>query len=249
MDTHMKTLSFAASRLLLGMAVVTPTALCLAKEAEARAETITLFDGNSLAGWFNHGGGRFYVEDGVIVGETVIGLPNSFLATEATFRNFVLEVEFKVDPVLNSGIQLRSNIYAEETTTERFSGRYSEVGTPIVHSPTWPKGGFWGYQIEIDPTDRGWTGCVYEEGGRGFLHPPGTVDVNQVLNIEGWNHFRIEANGGRIRSWLNGLPVADVYDPLTAEGHIGLQLHGIRDNQEKAGKKVMWRGLRLTPIP
>lgn len=215
----------------------------------AASETVKLFDGKTLDGWFKHGGGKFYVEDGAIVGETVVGLPNSFLATERTFRNFVLEVDFKVDPALNSGVQIRSNIYSQATTTRRFGGTYDQNGTPIVREITWPEGRFWGYQIEIDPTPRGWTACVYEEGGRGFLHPPGEIKaVNQVFKADDWNHLRIDANGGRIRTWLNGLPVVDIFDTLTAEGFIGLQLHGIRNDEKKAGKKVRWRNLRLTEI-
>jgi hypothetical protein len=227
-------------------------ALVIGLTALARAEVadrVQLFDGQTLDGWVNHGGGKFFAEDGAIVGETAVGLPNSFLATAATFDDFVLELEFWVDPMLNSGVQIRSNVREAEATTERFTGRYNVHGTPITHRPTWPKGRFWGYQIEIDPTERGWTACVYEEAGRGFLHPPGTVDVNKVFDFGGWNHFRIEVNGGRIRTWLNRMPVADVYDTLTSEGYIGLQLHGIKDDKTKAGKRVMWRNLVLKPIP
>jgi hypothetical protein len=223
---------------------------CVYAAEKPKQEPIVLFDGKTLDGWFNHGGGNFSVQDGAIVGETAAGLPNSFLATKAVYRNFVLELEFKVDPALNSGVQFRSNVYQEETQTDRFAGRYDENGTPIVQRKTWPKGRFWGYQVEIDPSDRAWTGCIYEEGGRGFLHPPQNAEQHKdAFHAGGWNHFRIEANGGRIRSWLNGVLVADIYDTLTAEGHVALQLHGIGRYPEKAGKKVQWRRIALTPIP
>ena len=62
----------------------------------AAAEAVELFDGESLNGWQNFGGGNFYVEDGTIVGEAAPGLPNSFLATDKMYGDFELEVEFKV---------------------------------------------------------------------------------------------------------------------------------------------------------
>jgi hypothetical protein len=49
---------------------------------------------------------------------------------------------------MNSGIQVRS-----ESTKDYRNGR--------VH----------GYQIEIDPSDRAWSGDVYDEGRRGWLYP------------------------------------------------------------------------------
>ena len=94
---------------------------------ESDKRSIYLFNGVDLDGWQNFGGGKFYVEDGAIVGEAAPGLPNSFLATELMYDDFELEVEFKIDPLLNSGIQIRSNTYAEETTTTRWGGRFKEA--------------------------------------------------------------------------------------------------------------------------
>ena len=43
--------------------------------------TIQLFNSNNLDGWVNYGGGKFYVEDGCIVAESIYELPNTFLHT------------------------------------------------------------------------------------------------------------------------------------------------------------------------
>tara|TARA_Y100000588_G_scaffold360708_2_gene420865 strand:- start:3132 stop:3854 length:723 start_codon:yes stop_codon:yes gene_type:complete len=210
---------------------------------------INLFNGTDLAGWQNFGGGKFFVEDGTIVGESAPGLPNSFLATEKMYPDFELEVEFKIHPLLNSGIQIRSNTYAEETTTIRWGGRFKTDGSRDVRERVWGKGRFWGYQVEIDPTDRNWTGTLYEEGARGFLHNP-----NEATAPEGtfkpyeWNHFRIVAKGDRMQTWLNGVAIADVQDDLTSTGYIALQLHGIGNNKEKIGKKVSWKNIKLTKL-
>ena len=73
---------------------------CSPSEEESQ-QSVDLFNGTNLDGWQNFGGGKFYVEDGIIVGEAAPALPNSFLATEKMYDDFELEVEFKVHPLLN----------------------------------------------------------------------------------------------------------------------------------------------------
>ena len=51
-----------------------------------------------------------------------------------------------------------------------------------------------------------------------------------------WNKLRIEAIGDRIRTWLNGVPTADILDNADAAGFIALQVHGIGDNAAMEGK-------------
>ncbi|MCB1124394.1 MAG: DUF1080 domain-containing protein [Verrucomicrobiae bacterium] len=213
------------------------------KGSSSHTMTMDLFNGTSLDGWQNFGGGKFYVQDGMIVGEAAPGFPNSFLATNAMFQDFELEVDFKIDPLLNSGIQIRSNVYPEETTTIRWGGLFKDDGSKDVKERVWEQGRFWGYQVEIDPTERGWTGALYEEGGRGFLHTPETTDAYKPGE---WNHFKIVAKGDHMQTWLNGKPIADVHDDLTPSGYIALQLHGIGNSKEKIGQKVYWRNIRIT---
>ena len=75
----------------------------------------SLFDGESLDGWVQHGGkAKYTVEGGTIVGRSVPKTPNSFLCTKRRFRDFVLEYEFRCDTSLNSGVQIRSNVYDKE---------------------------------------------------------------------------------------------------------------------------------------
>ena len=185
----------------------------------------------------------------MIVGEAAPLLPNSFSATKKMYDNFELEVDFLVDPLLNSGIQIRSHVYEEETTTVRWGGTFNDDGSKNVKDRVWEKGRFWGYQIEIDPTDRGWSGTLYEEGARGFLHTPGEDEAAlKALKPGEWNHFRIIANGDHLQTWLNGVPVADVHDDDQSSGYIALQLHGIGKSKEKIGEKVRWRNIRLKSL-
>ena len=109
---------------------------------------VKLFDGKTLNGWIQRGGkAKYHVEDGTIVGTSVPKTPNSFLCTEKDYANFILELEFKVDRGLNSGVQVRSQSL-----------------------PTYKKGRVHGYQVEIDPSDRSWSGGIYDEARRGWLN-------------------------------------------------------------------------------
>src|SRR5215203_6708130 len=112
-----------------------------------------LFNGKDFTGWKQlNGKAKFTVENGEIVGRTVFGEANSFLTTEKGYKDFVLEFEYKVDSAMNSGVQFRS-----ESKPDYQNGR--------VH----------GYQLEIDPSKRGWSGGIYDEARRDWLYP---LDLN-----------------------------------------------------------------------
>lgn len=186
---------------------------------------VDLFNGSDLTGWTQRGGNATYlVEDGCIVGRTSPNQPNSFLCTNETYQDFVLTLEFKVDDELNSGIQIRS-----------------------VSDPAYQSGRVHGYQVEIDPSDRAWTGGIYDEGRRGWLDDLGdTPDARAAFKHDSWNTLRIEAVGDHIRTWINGVPAADLRDGMTSTGFIALQVHGVGG---RAGPlEVRWRNIRLRPL-
>ncbi|NQV71861.1 DUF1080 domain-containing protein [bacterium] len=182
-----------------------------------------LLDGSDLNGWTQRGGTATYsIKNGVVTGKTVLKTPNSFLATDKEYGDFILELEFKVDPKLNSGIQIRS-----ESRPDYNNGR--------VH----------GYQVEIDPSERAWTAGIYEEGRRGWLFDlRGRSAAQKAFKQDEWNHIRIEAHGLHLRTWLNGVLAADLIDTMTAKGFIALQVHSIPDVSLE-GKMVQWRNIRI----
>lgn len=220
------------------------TAVALALAAR---QPIDLIPGPDLAGWVRRGGMATYaVEGGELVGTCVPNTPNTFLCTEKTYGDFVLEYEFKVDPRLNSGVQIRSECF-EQPKKVRWHGRDIDVPAGRVH----------GYQIEIDPDpaqDRWWTAGVYDEGRRGWLYPGALGGDGKAFTERGrplfrqgeWNRVRVEAIGDTIKTWLNGTPCAEVRDTLTLRGFIGLQVHGIGSDETKKGAQVRWRNMRLT---
>jgi len=183
-----------------------------------------LIRGDALDGWVQRGGeAQYQVEDGQIVGRSVPNAPNSFLCTEQVFGDFELELEVKVDPRLNSGIQIRSNSV-----------------------PGYLKGIVHGYQVEIDPSERAWSGGIYEEGRRCWLQ---TLEDNEAarkaFRQNAWNHYRIVAVGDSIKTWINGVPAADLKDDLTRAGFIALQVHGTTETEPM---EVRWRHLRVKDL-
>lgn len=182
-----------------------------------------LFNGEDLTGWKQlNGEAKYHVEDGVIVGTTVAKTPNSFLATEKTYSDFIMELEMLLVDDFNSGIQFRS-----ESRPDHMNGR--------VH----------GYQCEVDPSPRAWSAGIYDEARRGWLYP---VDLNpeakSAFKKNDWNHYRIECIGPDIKTYLNGVQVAHLIDDMTPEGFIALQVHSIRDESE-AGRQIKWRNIRI----
>ena len=211
--------------------------------------TLKIFNGSNLNGWLNYGGGKFYVENNCIVAEAITGLPNTFLHTEKKYQNFELQFDVKLDTVLNSGVQIRSNIYQNDTETVRWGGRFDQEGQKDLKNIIRKAGTFWGYQIEIDPTSRAWSGAIYEEAGRGFLHTPGiNQKVKSAFKPLEWNHFKIRVKDNHIQSWVNGVIIGDVYDDLTDDGYIALQLHSIGKNKIRANKKIRWKNLSLKEL-
>lgn len=140
--------------------------------------------GANLDGWIQKGGkAKYRVESGGIVGTTAPNTPNSFLCTARDYTNFILELEFKVDPGLNSGVQIRSHAY-DKPTPNRMAGQNREGAGEWVH----------GYQVEIDTSARAWSGGLYEEGRRGWLvNLTNNPAARAAFKQNEWNKYRIEA--------------------------------------------------------
>jgi len=184
---------------------------------------IDLFNGKDLTGWKQLNGKAIYkVENGEIIGTTVSKEPNSFLATEDDYGDFVLELELFLNNDMNSGIQFRS-----------------------LSSDDYQKGRVHGYQMEVDPSERSWSGGIYDEGRRGWLYP---LELNPkakaAFKKNTWNTYRIECIGNTIRTWINGIPAAHLVDNLTNKGFIALQVHAIPSGQVP-GKQIRWRNIRI----
>ncbi len=192
--------------------------------AQGDAGWTDLFNGKDLSGWHQlNGKAEYRVVDGVIVGTSKMNTANSFLVTNKNYGDFILEVEIKMDPSLNSGVQFRS-----------------------ISEPSINNGRVHGYQMEVDASRRAWAGGIYDEARRGWLY---NLECNpegkKAYRVNDWNLYRVEAIGASIRVFVNGIPTADLVDDMTSKGLIALQVHGIGKNREKAGKTVQFKNIRI----
>ena len=182
---------------------------------------ITLFNGKDLSGWDGNPD-VWRVKDGYISGQLArLQGGNTFLVYKHPFANFELEAEWVlVDGKGNSGIQIRSKQSANGANKWVVSGYQADIGN-------------------------GWYGKLYEEKGRGVL--AGKYKNKPSIKKEnGWNKYKITANGSKLTQELNGVVTIefDDKDPKKAakEGIIGLQYHS------PGGFEVRFRNIRIKPL-
>jgi hypothetical protein len=185
----------------------------------------SLFNGKNLKNWNRlNGNASFVVENGYISGISAMNTPNTFLATDKEYTNFILEYEMKMDTGLNSGVQIRShsNLAYEQ-------GRVN------------------GLQVECDDSRRAWSGGIYDEARKGWRYP---LEYNPAaktaFKIGQWNRYRVLAFGNHIITWINDIPCANLVEENTETGFIALQVHAI-ESKGMEGKKIQWRNIRVRP--
>lgn len=185
-----------------------------------------LFNGTNLDGWVQRNGTATYrVEDGQIIGRTGEGNTNAFLCTEKEYSDFELEFEVRVDPKLNSGVQIRSRSVPDFKSFR-------------VHGP----------QVEIASDST--AGYIYGEAlDTGWLSTePGSAEEVTVFLPDQWNSYRVLARGKIIKTWINGIPVANLTDDISymKKGFIGLQVHHVKKGT--GPYEVRWRNLKIREL-
>ncbi len=180
---------------------------------------ITLFNGRDLTGW--DGDPKVWrVKDGYVSGEIEKQENgNTFLVFKKPFSNFVFEADIiLVGSKGNSGIQYRSK------QSERGPNKWVVTG----------------YQADFA---NGIWGKLYEEGGRGGLVWNYREKAPEIKKDDGWNRYRITANGTKLRQEINGVVTIefDDQDPAKAakRGVIGLQYHS------PGGFEVRFKNIRI----
>ena len=158
----------------------------------------SLFDGKSLDGWVVHGTEKWYVDNGELVCESGPDGEYGYLATEKSYKNIDLTLEFKQEADGNSGVFFRSSL----------------DGTKIS-----------GWQAEVAPPGHD-TGGIYESYGRGWLIKP-DPELDKNLKMGEWNTMRILVVDDEVTTFLNGRQMIYLKDEKIgqAEGQVALQIH------------------------
>ncbi|MGI9242638.1 MAG: PVC-type heme-binding CxxCH protein [Verrucomicrobiales bacterium] len=171
------------------------------------AAPVPLFDGKSLDGWEGDTEETWRVIEGVIVGGSLDGNPqNEFLATQESFKNFHLKLEYKLvgsEGFVNGGVQFRSKRIAE------------------------PANEMSGYQADIGA---GYSGFLYDESRRRkFLAEADPDLIQQLEKLGDWNRYEVIARGREVSIFLNGQRTVTWIErepEIDDHGKVALQIHG-----------------------
>ena len=157
-----------------------------------------IFNGRDLTGWTIHGTEKWYVENRELVCESGPDKQYGYLSTNKKYKNFILQLQFKLEANGNSGVFIRSDI----------------EGTKIS-----------GWQVEVAPAGHH-TGGIYESYGRGWMIKP-SAEKEKVLKPNDWNDMRIEVVGDKVTTFLNGQQMVQLEDEKIgqANGFVALQIH------------------------
>lgn len=164
----------------------------------SQAQFKKIFNGKDLTGWTIHGTEKWYVEGGELICESGPEKKYGYLSTDKTYKNFILNLEFKQEANGNSGVFFRSSI----------------SGVKIS-----------GWQVEVAPLNNH-SGGIYESYGRGWLIQPKKED-EQWLKPEKWNKMKIVVNGDEVTTYVNGHQMVYFNDAKIGQGNgfIALQIH------------------------
>src|SRR5687768_4003327 len=196
---------------------------------EQKEGWILLFDGKTLDKWnVTPALAKVWkVSDGAIKAD--LSDAGGTMLTKDTFDNFVLKVEFRAHPDINSGIILRS-------PAPRPAPAAGEKPTPDPGGP--------GYELQIRDRNPG----NYSSGD--FL--TGSVvnvskaphDVKIIPNQ--WNTIEATVDRDHFVVMFNGKKVADGRDARRASGHIGLQLAHPEDVRHA---NLEFRNIKVRRLP
>ena len=227
-------------RSLLPLALLGALGALGALGTSASAQSRSLFDGKSLAGWHMDVPALdtnprltkpFFARAGMLED---LGEPRGHLITDAVYRDYKLEVEYRFP-----GDSGNAGVLVHASTPRALYGMFPK--SIEVQMEAGNAGDFWCIVEDIKVPD-----MVKRRG------PPATWGITEgkarrILNLTDgsekplgqWNRLVVEAVGRRLRVWVNGDLVNDGYDATADRGRIALQAEGA---------PVEFRRIVLTPV-
>lgn len=206
--------------------------VCSSLTSLTAADWTPLFNGKDLDGWHNpYEWGKVNIVNGEI---HLTANKKFFLVTDKKYDDFVFEGEILLpEGKANSGFMFRCH----EQKNKVF-----------------------GYQAEVDGSDRRWSGGLYDEGRRQWLWPSQSgrttdkkalqheaeskkffkqPEVRNAFKRNDWNKYRITCKGNKLKIEVNGVVTTDYEDDVDARGFIAIQHHG------EKGQTYRFRNLRI----
>lgn len=236
---------------LTAAAVVRPPVTALAQgppqsalpEAIVPDRVVQLFNGRDLTGWWPDVPAKdtnpdardsFIVREGMLVS---LGRPRGHLLTEAAYRDYRLEVEYRFpgEPG-NCGVLVHAS---RLRALSRMFPQSIEVQMNHGHA-----GDFWCIEenIEVPDMDKR---RPRKEGQR---YGGSEGDARRILNLTDdsekplgeWNTMVVEARGRTVKVWVNGETVNEGYNSTADRGRIAIQAEGA---------EVEFRRVQIGPLP
>ncbi|MCM8531194.1 MAG: DUF1080 domain-containing protein, partial [Lentisphaeraceae bacterium] len=171
---------------------------------------VNLYNGKDLTGWVPKGGTcKFEAKGDVILGTCVKGSPSTYLSTEkADYSDFIFTCEIKWIVDGNTGVMFRAQ------------SKPGKKGQETVFGP----------QAEMEglAQGRGWSGGIYGQACGGYFYPlwlDAHKDARNALKKDEFNRITIKAQGGNVKTWINGIPAANWDTDEYMKGFFGLQIH------------------------
>jgi hypothetical protein len=249
------------SHLLLALFIAASAAVNLARAADnplpKKDDSLndkgfeSIFDGKTLKGWHisaksGHSaksgfksGGKWVVEDGVIVGSQDIAGNGGILITDAEYGNLEVVLEMKNDFGPDSGLFVRSNDkgQAHQAMIDyhkdgNLMGFYGEGLTPSYDSKN--------FSFKDKVTD-------IVEVKNAFPLPVSPEQWPDFWRHGEWNELRVRITGNpaKMTSWIKGVKFMEYQDTVKRmdKGGIALQIHG--GTAASTTQFVRYRNIRI----
>ena len=231
-------LSQLASLTLLVSVFSFDSAIAQVKVQSAKTDSVprSLFNGKDLAGWHvdvpePEGKQTFIVREGLLVS---LGDPRGHLITDAVFKNYRLEVEYRF-----AGEPGNCGVLVHASTPRALYKMFPKSIEVQMHHEN--AGDFWCIVENIEVPDmekrrgprKDWG--IVEGKGRRILNL--TDDSEKPLGE--WNNMVIECYRRDVKVWVNNDLVNHGTKCTASDGQIALQAEG---------SEVEFRKLQLTPI-
>ena len=204
------------------------------------AQSISLFNGKNLEGWHvdvpeldNNPDAinPFIVREGMLVS---LGTPNGHLITDASHKNYRLEVEYRF-----AGIPGNCGVLVHASTPRALYKMFPKsIEVQMMHENA---GDFWCIVEDIEVPDmverRGpaETWGITEGKNRRILN----LTDGSEKEVGKWNTMVIECLDREVKVWVNGDLVNYGFNCTVNEGQVAVQAEG---------SEVEFRKLELTPI-
>ena len=202
--------------------------MAFAQQSSAADPWETLFNGRDFEGWKLIGSkGNVWVEDGAFVCHPVSNTTeHTFICTKKKYEDFIFEAEAKIEGPLHTGFILRSAEVKYDTSKVNLSG----------------------YQVKIDPTERRWTGGIFDEieNGIEWYYPlKESEEARSAFKFNEWNKYRIEAIGDSIKIWVNDIPTCNLVHDKYSKGCIAIKIHWLGNSPELEKVLMRFRDMRI----